>query len=164
MGWAITRSTAPCKQNVNLLKPREALSVPSASVVCAPFHACVAATHTWPWKASDVRSKEWQATFFQLHFRPFHYSVVPHIEMLDNLFYVDKDILEARARGDADLLEVPHSCLTIGREIGKGAFGRVYIARADNINGIQGSQVVAVKKLKSLYFCEYALRPSRFSF
>lgn len=72
--------------------------------------------------------------------------------MQENFFYVDKDILEARARGEADLLEVPHSCLTIGREIGKGAFGRVYIARADNINGVQGSQVVAVKQLKSLYF------------
>lgn len=71
--------------------------------------------------------------------------------MQDNFCYVDKDILEARARGEADLLEVPHSCLTIGREIGKGAFGRVYIARADNLNGKPGSQVVAVKKLKSLY-------------
>lgn len=78
-------------------------------------------------------------------------SVVPHIVMQENFFYVDKDILDARARGEADLLEVPHACLTIGREIGKGAFGRVYIARADNINGIQGSQVVAVKKLKSSY-------------
>lgn len=70
--------------------------------------------------------------------------------MQDNFFYVDKDILEARARGEADLLEVPHSCLTIGREIGKGAFGRVYIARADNIFGKPGSQVVAVKQLKSM--------------
>lgn len=78
----------------------------------------------------------------------------PHIVMQENFFYVDKDILEARARGEADLLEVPHTCLTIGREIGKGAFGRVYIARADNINGIQGSQVVAVKKLKSK-LCEF---------
>lgn len=71
--------------------------------------------------------------------------------MQENLFYVDKDILEAQARGEADLLEIPHSSLTIGREIGKGAFGRVFIARAENINQ-QGSQVVAVKKLKSLYF------------
>lgn len=70
--------------------------------------------------------------------------------MQDNFFYVDKDILEARARGEADLLEVPHSSLTIGREIGKGAFGRVFIARADNICGKPGSQVVAVKQLKSM--------------
>lgn len=71
--------------------------------------------------------------------------------MQDNFFYVDKDILEARARGEADMLEVPHSCLTIGREIGKGAFGRVFIARADNICGKPGGQVVAVKQLKSKY-------------
>lgn len=79
----------------------------------------------------------------------FHRNAIPHIVMQDNFCYVDKDILEARARGDADLLEVPHASLTIGREIGKGAFGRVYIARADNLNGRPGSQVVAVKKLKS---------------
>lgn len=77
-------------------------------------------------------------------------AIMPHIKMQDNFFYVDKDILEARARGEADLLEVPHTCLTIGREIGKGAFGRVYIARADNIGGKPGSQVVAVKQLKSI--------------
>lgn len=58
---------------------------------------------------------------------------------------------EARSRGEADLLELPHSCLTIGREIGKGAFGRVFIARADNICGKPGTQVVAVKQLKSEY-------------
>lgn len=79
--------------------------------------------------------------------------------MQDNFFYVDKDILEARARGDADMLEVPHSCLTIGREIGKGAFGRVFIARADNICGTPGGQVVAVKQLKSMCFvCFFFIR------
>lgn len=71
--------------------------------------------------------------------------------MQDNFFYVDKDILEARARGEADMLEVPHSCLTIGREIGKGAFGRVFIARAENIGGKPGGLVVAVKQLKSMW-------------
>lgn len=77
--------------------------------------------------------------------------------MQDNFFYVDKDILEARARGEADMLEVPHSCLTIGREIGKGAFGRVFIARADNIGGRPGPQVVAVKQLKSKHQYDYLL-------
>lgn len=56
---------------------------------------------------------------------------------------------DARSRGDADALEVSHACLTFGREIGKGAFGRVFIARADNICGKPGPQVVAVKQLKS---------------
>lgn len=56
---------------------------------------------------------------------------------------------EARNRGDADMLEVAHANVTLGREIGKGAFGRVFIARADNICGRLGSQMVAVKQLKS---------------
>lgn len=47
------------------------------------------------------------------------------------------------------MLEVAHANVTLGREIGKGAFGRVFIARADNICGRLGSQMVAVKQLKS---------------
>jgi hypothetical protein len=39
--------------------------------------------------------------------------------------------------------------LTVGREIGKGAFGRVFIARADNIGTKIGPQIVAIKQLKS---------------
>lgn len=58
---------------------------------------------------------------------------------------------DARNRGDADMLEVPHASLTLGREIGKGAFGRVFIARATNICGRIGTQMVAVKQLKSEY-------------
>lgn len=69
--------------------------------------------------------------------------------MQENFLYVEKEILEARAKGEADLLEIPHCALHLGSEIGKGAFGRVYIARADNILGKPGSQLVAVKKLKS---------------
>lgn len=56
---------------------------------------------------------------------------------------------EARLRGEADHLEIPRTSLTIGREIGKGAFGRVFVARADNIGGKPGRQLVAVKQLKS---------------
>jgi hypothetical protein len=37
----------------------------------------------------------------------------------------------------------------IGREIGKGAFGRVYIARMAEIPGKLSSQIVAIKKLRS---------------
>jgi serine/threonine protein kinase len=40
----------------------------------------------------------------------------------------------------------------MGREIGKGAFGRVYIARIDDMPGKLNSQIVAIKKLKSEYF------------
>lgn len=46
-------------------------------------------------------------------------------------------------------MELPHSAIReIGREIGKGAFGRVFIARMDDIMG-KKSQIVAIKRLKS---------------
>ncbi|XP_055683912.1 receptor-type tyrosine-protein kinase FLT3 isoform X2 [Lutzomyia longipalpis] len=70
------------------------------------------------------------------------------VSMQENILYIDTDILEARARGEADSLEIPHSSLKIGREIGKGAFGRVFIARAENIGSKTGSLIVAVKQLK----------------
>lgn len=50
-----------------------------------------------------------------------------------------------------DMLEVPHASVTLGREIGKGAFGRVFIASATNICGRAGTQLVAVKQMKSEY-------------
>lgn len=58
---------------------------------------------------------------------------------------------EARARGEADSLEIPHTSLRLGREIGKGAFGRVFIAQAENIGSKGGARIVAVKQLKSEY-------------
>uniref|UniRef100_A0A182SNY0 Protein kinase domain-containing protein n=1 Tax=Anopheles maculatus TaxID=74869 RepID=A0A182SNY0_9DIPT len=54
----------------------------------------------------------------------------------------------ARDRGDADYLEVPHACLRIGREIGKGAFGRVFMASAVKLPGFNGPKIVAIKQLK----------------
>lgn len=59
---------------------------------------------------------------------------------------------EAKARGDADTFEVSHDRLELGRQIGKGAFGRVFVARAEAIVGIPGYSTVAVKKLKSECF------------
>lgn len=47
------------------------------------------------------------------------------------------------------MLEVAHTCLRIGREIGKGAFGRVFMASAVNIAGCPDPLIVAVKQLKS---------------
>ena len=41
----------------------------------------------------------------------------------------------------------------MGREIGKGAFGRVFIARISDIPGKLTSQIVAIKKLKSKKIC-----------
>ncbi|XP_039433954.1 platelet-derived growth factor receptor alpha isoform X2 [Culex pipiens pallens] len=72
----------------------------------------------------------------------------PSIPMEENRLYVEKEIEEARARGDADMLEVAHTCLRIGREIGKGAFGRVFMASAVNIAGCPDPLIVAVKQLK----------------
>ncbi|XP_061512028.1 uncharacterized protein LOC1279581 isoform X1 [Anopheles gambiae] len=72
----------------------------------------------------------------------------PQVAMEENRLYIDMDILNARARGDADYLEVPHSCLRIGREIGKGAFGRVFMASAIKLPGFSGPKIVAIKQLK----------------
>ncbi|XP_049280880.1 vascular endothelial growth factor receptor 1 isoform X3 [Anopheles funestus] len=72
----------------------------------------------------------------------------PQVAMEENRLYVDMEILNARARGDADYLEVPHSCLRIGREIGKGAFGRVFMASAVKLPGLNGPKIVAIKQLK----------------
>ncbi|KAJ9585160.1 hypothetical protein L9F63_003051, partial [Diploptera punctata] len=66
-----------------------------------------------------------------------------------NVIYVEKEIEEAQARGDADVFEVSYSRLELGRQIGKGAFGRVFLARAEAIAGIPGYLTVAVKKLKN---------------
>lgn len=44
---------------------------------------------------------------------------------------------------------MPHASIHLGSEIGKGAFGRVFIARADNLLGKHQKQLVAVKQLKS---------------
>uniref|UniRef100_A0A1B0CHI7 receptor protein-tyrosine kinase n=1 Tax=Lutzomyia longipalpis TaxID=7200 RepID=A0A1B0CHI7_LUTLO len=97
-----------------------------------------------------------QCFSLMLHFFFFFYILHPanlsgrinSVSMQENILYIDTDILEARARGEADSLEIPHSSLKIGREIGKGAFGRVFIARAENIGSKTGSLIVAVKQLK----------------
>lgn len=54
---------------------------------------------------------------------------------------------------DNDPMELPHCAIRIGREIGKGAFGRVYLAQLDknslvNLNFKIESHIVAVKQLK----------------
>ncbi|XP_021924805.1 platelet-derived growth factor receptor beta-like [Zootermopsis nevadensis] len=65
-----------------------------------------------------------------------------------NIIYVEKEIEDAKARGDADTFELSYDRLQLGRQIGKGAFGRVFLARAEAIAGIPGYITVAVKKLK----------------
>ncbi|XP_050082961.1 mast/stem cell growth factor receptor Kit isoform X2 [Anopheles aquasalis] len=72
----------------------------------------------------------------------------PPMIMSENELYVDMDVENARARGSADYLEVPHSALRIGREIGKGAFGRVFMASALKLPNCNGPKIVAIKQLK----------------
>lgn len=55
---------------------------------------------------------------------------------------------EAKARGDLDILEIPHGAVKVGKEIGKGAFGRVFCATALGIPGRKSPTLVAVKQLK----------------
>lgn len=45
-----------------------------------------------------------------------------------------------------DSYEISPSCLSFGPEIGKGAFGRVFVAQA--LDGRGNSMIVAVKRLK----------------
>lgn len=47
--------------------------------------------------------------------------------------------------------EIPHSSLKLSHNIGKGAFGSVYLAVANEIGPKHCSGLVAVKKLKSMY-------------
>lgn len=47
--------------------------------------------------------------------------------------------------------EIPHSSLKMSHNIGKGAFGSVYLAVANQIGPKQCSGLVAVKKLKSMF-------------
>ncbi|XP_035779978.1 mast/stem cell growth factor receptor Kit-like isoform X2 [Anopheles albimanus] len=72
----------------------------------------------------------------------------PPMIMSENELYVDMDVENARARGSADYLEVPHSALRIGREIGKGAFGRVFMASVSKLPNCNGPKIVAIKQLK----------------
>lgn len=51
--------------------------------------------------------------------------------------------------GEEDPLEIATSQLTMGRNIGKGAFGSVYFAFADNFRGEKRIEM-AVKKLRSM--------------
>ncbi|XP_016965097.1 macrophage colony-stimulating factor 1 receptor 1 [Drosophila biarmipes] len=70
------------------------------------------------------------------------------IEMEDNLNYVDKYVEKSQVLGLADIFEVPHSAIQIGRMLGEGAFGEVHEATAINLRRMRGTTIVAVKQLK----------------
>ncbi|CAO1349377.1 unnamed protein product [Diamesa tonsa] len=85
---------------------------------------------------SRKKSNNWRGVYHNVQ-----HNSGQMIPMKENILYFEKD-------SDTEWLELPHSAIReIGREIGKGAFGRVFIARVDNING-KGNQIVAIKRLK----------------
>ncbi|GAB6031359.1 hypothetical protein CHUAL_009144 [Chamberlinius hualienensis] len=65
-----------------------------------------------------------------------------------NTLYVEQEIQEALDKGLVDHYEISHSRLKIEKEIGKGAFGKVFAAAAEGITGYPNKITVAVKYLK----------------
>lgn len=63
-------------------------------------------------------------------------------------FFVQICPQDAKNRGDADGFEISYNRLKFEREIGHGAFGQVFLAKAEAIRGVPGTRLVAVKKLK----------------
>lgn len=49
-----------------------------------------------------------------------------------------------------DDYEIDPCQLKLGAEIGKGAFGRVHLATVENLPGLPGPALVAVKQMKSI--------------
>ncbi|XP_070133476.1 vascular endothelial growth factor receptor 3 isoform X1 [Drosophila bipectinata] len=83
----------------------------------------------------------------EIYFQTFATSA---IEMEENLNYVDKYVEQkSQVLGLADIFEVPHSSIHIGRVLGEGAFGRVHEATAINLRRMRGTTIVAVKQLKA---------------
>lgn len=71
-----------------------------------------------------------------------------------NVLYVPQEITEAIAQGLTDgIFELTEERLNLGRVIGNGAFGEVYVGEALGIMDDPGWKTVAVKKLagKSFY-------------
>jgi hypothetical protein len=68
-----------------------------------------------------------------------------------NPAYVEQRIHEAIRSGETDEYEFGFHRLEIGRKLGKGAFGHVFIANAFGMNGNPDKTVVAVKILKGTY-------------
>lgn len=68
-----------------------------------------------------------------------------------NPAYVEQQIQEAIRLGDTDEYEFGFHRLVMGRILGKGAFGHVFIADAYGMNGNSDKTVVAVKILKGTF-------------
>uniref|UniRef100_A0A914VA65 Protein kinase domain-containing protein n=1 Tax=Plectus sambesii TaxID=2011161 RepID=A0A914VA65_9BILA len=66
-----------------------------------------------------------------------------------NIIYTDQDIAQGQTYGYIDKYEMPYERLRLGRVIGQGAFGLVYMGMAEGINGVVGPTTVAIKQLKA---------------
>ena len=64
-----------------------------------------------------------------------------------NPAYVEQRIQEAVETGEADEFEFGYHRLELKRVLGKGAFGKVFLAEAYGIGGSQETSLVAVKVL-----------------
>lgn len=65
--------------------------------------------------------------------------------------YDEEILLTHHNQLDDGFFEIPHSSLKFSHNIGRGAFGSVYLAQVENVGGKEGTQIVAVKKLKSIF-------------
>ena len=74
-----------------------------------------------------------------------------------NPAYVEQRIQEAVETGEADEFEFGYHRLELKRVLGKGAFGKVFLAEAYGIGGNEKTNLVAVKVLNggSLYLPLY---------
>ncbi|PSN56629.1 hypothetical protein C0J52_11278 [Blattella germanica] len=117
------------------------LPVMSFVVVCI-----LAAAMLWQRCGNCIRRKLREGRLQQIHSWRGIYKVInndsstsritnsfPILHQERNVIYVEQEIEEAKARGDADTFEVSYDRLELGRQIGKGAFGRVFLARAEAI-------------------------------
>ncbi len=66
-----------------------------------------------------------------------------------NIIYTDQEIAQGQTFGYIDKYEMPYERLRLGRVIGQGAFGLVYMGMAEGINGVVGPTTVAIKQLKA---------------
>lgn len=96
--------------------------------------------------------KEFMRHPLSLHFirrnaeEPSSYVMVPTVSKNQtvNILYVDQEIIN----GDVDSYEIPRSRIQFIKEIGEGAFGQVFLAKAFNVGNQIGYTHVAVKTLR----------------
>ncbi|XP_023165971.2 mast/stem cell growth factor receptor Kit [Drosophila hydei] len=128
----------PLQRDVNLSNWLIIITPLLIAVVCAGFLTLLLRRRRA--RAKDELHKN------QIYMQSFAAATV---NMEDNINYVDKYIEQSQALGLADIFEVPHSAIQIGRVLGEGAFGRVHEATAINLRRMRGTTLVAVKQLKA---------------